>query len=71
MSIRQIMRSRAIVCTVPDARKAAAVQQTVEGPVSPLVPASILQRHPDCRLYLDPPAAAGLTSPRPSPARRG
>jgi glucosamine-6-phosphate deaminase len=71
MSIRQIMRSRAIVCTVPDARKAAAVQQTVEGAVSPLVPASILQRHPDCRLYLDPPAAAGLTSPRPSPARRG
>jgi glucosamine-6-phosphate deaminase len=71
MSIRQIMRSRAIVCTVPDARKAAAVQKTVEGAVSPLIPASILQRHPDCRLYLDPPAAGGLTSPRPSPARIG
>jgi glucosamine-6-phosphate deaminase len=60
MSIRQILKSRAIVCTVPDARKAEAVRKTVEGPVTPLAPASILQRHADCRLYLDPAAAKGL-----------
>jgi glucosamine-6-phosphate deaminase len=62
MSIRQIMKSAAIICTVPDARKAAAVQKTVEGPVSNLVPASILQQHLSCWLYLDEPAAALLSS---------
>jgi len=58
MSIRQIMKSRAIVCTVPDARKAAAVQKTLAGPVTNLAPASILQTHPHCTLLLDEPAAA-------------
>jgi glucosamine-6-phosphate deaminase len=60
MSIRQIMKSQAIVCTVPDARKAEAVLHTVEGPVTNLVPASILQTHPHCELFLDEPAAAKL-----------
>lgn len=57
MSIRQIMKSQAIVCTVPDARKAAAVRAAVEGPVTNHVPASILQTHPRCRLYLDEASA--------------
>jgi glucosamine-6-phosphate deaminase len=61
MSIRQIMKSRAIICTVPDERKAEAVRNTVEGDVSPRVPASILQRHEKCTLYLDKPAASLLT----------
>jgi glucosamine-6-phosphate deaminase len=60
MSIRQIMCSAAIICTVPDARKAAAVQKTVQGPVTNLAPASILQQHPQCWLYLDEPAAVWL-----------
>jgi glucosamine-6-phosphate deaminase len=63
MSIRQIMKSEAIVCSVPDRRKAEAVRATVEGPVTPLVPASMLQRHPNAALYVDPPAA-GLLSRR-------
>src|SRR3954468_733995 len=45
MSPNQIMKSAAIVCTVPDARKAQAVKNTLEGDVTPRVPASILQRH--------------------------
>lgn len=53
MSIRQILKSGEIICTVPDARKARAVQLAVEGPVVPEVPASILQTHPGVRLYLD------------------
>jgi glucosamine-6-phosphate deaminase len=57
MSIRQIMKSRAIVCSVPDRRKAIAVRAALEGPVTPQVPASILQQHPDATIYLDPPAA--------------
>ena len=60
MSVRQIMKSDAIVCTVPDERKAEAVKNATQGPVTPEVPASILQKHPDCRLFLDT-AAASLT----------
>ncbi len=61
MSVKQIMKSRHIVCTVPDERKAEAVRNAVEGDVDPAVPASILQRHSDCALYLDRPAATRLT----------
>jgi glucosamine-6-phosphate deaminase len=60
MSVRQIMKSRAIICTVPDERKAKAVRNAVEGDVTPEVPASILQRHVSCTLVLDKPAASLL-----------
>ncbi len=60
MTVSEIMRSKAIVCTVPDSRKAQAVRNSVEGPVTNKVPASTLQKHPDCRLFLDEPAAALL-----------
>jgi len=53
MSVRQILRSGTIICTVPDRRKADAVKKAVEGPVTPDLPASILQEHPDCHLFLD------------------
>ena len=61
MSIPQIMKSRHIVCTVPDARKAEAVKGAVEGPVTPFCPASVLQRHPACALYLDRASASALS----------
>jgi glucosamine-6-phosphate deaminase len=60
MSIRQIMKSRAIVCTVPDARKAKAVQAAVEGSVTPMLPASILRKHAQAAIFLDPDSAALL-----------
>ena len=62
MSVRQIMKSKAIICTVPDERKAEAVRNSVEGDVAPQVPASILQRHEQCMLFLDKPAASLLRS---------
>ena len=60
MSIRQIMKSRSIVCTVPDARKARAVQAALEGPITNMCPSSILREHPACWMFLDEPAAALL-----------
>jgi len=57
MTIAQIMKSRTIVCSVPDRRKAVAVQRAVQGPVTPDVPASILQQHPNAALYLDTASA--------------
>jgi len=61
MSVRQILKSKSIVLTVPDERKAAAVLKSLEGPITPDVPASILQRHPNTYLFLDPPSASLLT----------
>lgn len=60
MSIRRILATERIVCSVPDARKAAAVRGAVAGPLSPDCPASILRTHEACSLHLDAPAAALL-----------
>jgi glucosamine-6-phosphate deaminase len=60
MSIQQIMLSKHIVCTVPGIRKAKAVKNTLERPVSNLYPATILQHHPDCYLFLDNESASLL-----------
>jgi glucosamine-6-phosphate deaminase len=61
MSIRQILKSRQLVVTVPDSRKAEAVRSALEGPVTPQCPASILQRHENCSIFLDEPAASLLS----------
>ena len=58
MSCRQILKSTEVLCVVPDARKAQAVRDCLDGPVSPLHPASILQTHPRTTLYLDRDSAA-------------
>jgi glucosamine-6-phosphate deaminase len=60
VSIRQIMASRTIICAVPDERKAVAIRNAVEGELTNMVPASILRKHADCRLFLDPPSASLL-----------
>ena len=52
MSIKQIMWSKS---------KADAVKGAVEGPVTNMLPSSILQMHPDCGMFLDPDSAAKLT----------
>ena len=63
MTVPQIMASKAIVCVVPDERKARAVADALEGPVTNLCPSSILRLHPDCALYIDTPAASRLSHP--------
>lgn len=60
ISVRQLLKAKAILSIVPDARKAAAVQRSLEGPISPLAPASILRTHPNVTLYLDRNSSAQL-----------
>ena len=60
MSVHQIMLSKHIICSVPGERKAQAVKDSLEQPVSNLFPASILQTHADCVFYLDEASAAKL-----------
>jgi glucosamine-6-phosphate deaminase len=66
MSVRQILKSRQIIGVVPDARKSQAVKTCLEGEVSPMAPASILQTHANTTIYLDRDSAALL-----DPAIRG
>ncbi len=61
MSVRQIMKSRCIVNTVPDARKAYAVRITLEGELCPAHPASVIRLHPDCTTFCDKDSAAELS----------
>jgi glucosamine-6-phosphate deaminase len=60
MSIKHILKSKQIVCTVPDQRKAKAVFDAVKGAVTNQVPASILQQHSHTDLFLDRNAASLL-----------
>ena len=60
MSIKQIMRARAIVAVVPERRKAQAVVDCFTGEVSPLHPASILRRHDRAYVFLDEESATLL-----------
>jgi glucosamine-6-phosphate deaminase len=60
MSIRQILKSGEIVCVVPGPQKAQAVQASLEGPIGPEVPASILRTHPHVTFFLDGDAASQL-----------
>jgi glucosamine-6-phosphate deaminase len=61
MSIKQIVKSKHIICSVPDSRKAMAVKNSLEQAVSNLNPASILQVHLNCTFYLDEASAALLS----------
>jgi glucosamine-6-phosphate deaminase len=60
MSIQQIMKSKAIICIVPEKRKARAVRDCIEGHLTPEHPASILQKHVDTQVYLDEESASLL-----------
>ncbi|WP_306551475.1 glucosamine-6-phosphate deaminase [Daejeonella sp.] len=61
MSIKQICKSKMIICSVPDSRKAEAVKNTLENKVSNNDPASILQTHANCLFILDKSSASLLS----------
>ncbi len=63
ISIGRIMRCRAVVSVVGEARKAAAVARTLNEPVGPGTPATILRRHPESHLFLDSDSASELDNP--------
>ena len=60
MGIGTIMHARSILVVASGADKADAVRRTVAGPVTPEVPASILQLHPNVTIIGDEAALAGL-----------
>jgi len=60
MTVSAIMDSRAIICTVPDLRKAEAVKSTLNFNVSSEFPASILRNHAKATLFLERDSASLL-----------
>jgi glucosamine-6-phosphate deaminase len=60
MSIKQIMKSKVIICSVPDVRKAEAVYNTLNAEISNNYPATILRTHPNTILFLDNDSSSRL-----------
>ncbi|NLS45134.1 MAG: glucosamine-6-phosphate deaminase [Firmicutes bacterium] len=64
MGIRTIMNSREIILLASGVEKSHAISQTVHGPVTEMLPSSVLQLHPNCTIIVDEDAGSEL---KPSP----
>lgn len=60
MGLRTIMEARQIILLANGANKAKAIKEALEGPITPEVPASVLQLHPNLIVLLDEAAASQL-----------
>lgn len=60
LGLSTLLSSRRLVLLASGEGKAEIIHRAIEGPVGPAVPASFLQRHPDCVVYLDEAAASRL-----------
>ncbi len=58
LTIPALLAAQAMLCIVPEARKAPAVRAALLGPVTEACPASRLRSAEHCRLYLDSDSAA-------------
>ena len=63
MSVQQIMKCECVVCCVPDARKAKAMEQTIlSETVTNEIPATKLKEHSCVHIYLDSDSASLIDS---------
>ena len=53
MGIGNIMAAKCVVLVATGESKAKAVYDTIRGPITPRVPASVLQLHPCCVILTD------------------
>ena len=60
MGIRTVMNARGLILMAIGKGKAPIIRETVLGPVTEKVPASVLQLHPEAEIYLDYEAASLL-----------
>lgn len=61
MGIQQIMSAKKVILIATGPKKAEAIKNMIEGPVTAQVPASILQKHDDVMIFLDEAAASLLS----------
>lgn len=60
MGIRSIMMAKKIVVVVSGEDKAEALKEVVSGPITPMVPGSVLQLHPDVMVIADEAALSKM-----------
>ena len=60
MGIRTVMNAKSVILMALGKGKAEIIRKTIQGEVTPEVPASVLQLHPDVEFYLDYEAASLL-----------
>ena len=60
MTVQQILRSRRIISCVPHAAKAEAIRSTLDQPIDPKFPSTILKSHANWQLYLDKASSASI-----------
>jgi glucosamine-6-phosphate deaminase len=60
LTVPALLRPPVVLVLTPEARKADAVKAALEGPITPMCPASILQAQPQAHLYLDQDSASLL-----------
>ena len=65
LTVHALLRPDTVLVLTPEARKGRAVKAALEGPVTPLCPASILQTQPRAHLYLDQESSSLLDRDRP------
>lgn len=58
----ELLKIKAWITCVPDRRKAEAVHNALEGPITTACPASIIREHPNATVYLDEESASLLTA---------
>jgi glucosamine-6-phosphate deaminase len=61
IGLYDMMNARKIALIAWNEQKAESIRDIVEGPVSDMVPGSILQTHPETTIYIDLAAASSLT----------
>ena len=60
MGVGTIMESRQVLMLAFGANKAAAIAEAVEGPITSMNPATVIQMHPVTKCIIDEPAAGAL-----------
>jgi glucosamine-6-phosphate deaminase len=63
LTIPTLLQASCLFCMVPGRTKAQAVRHTLNDPVSELIPATCLRRHPHAILYIDADSASELNLP--------
>ena len=58
LTVPALMAAKYLVCTVPAATKANAVQAMLEGPYGECCPATALRKHTGAKMFLDADSAA-------------
>lgn len=59
-----LMRPETLVAVVPEPTKAPAIKAMIEGPITPMLPATLMRRKPGARLFVTEEAASQVTKGR-------